>query len=1188
MCLLFIKSTYLQNIHSPNPYHIKVYVYKALCAHQLHTFLLLSMSMLRLRLCLGILLFLLFQTACGEWVIDTDDEENSGNKLAHIAQHMSNHTLSGVSIVVRGSQPLVLLDKVEFFNVSNVLLTATDVTVVKCSILPLGIAFINSSNISIRGLNMSGCGYYWKNYRTSLLFYNCHDVVLHNVYVNDSWGVAVLFWDTRGSIVIKNVTIYDACQNTPKDGACWTCINITNCYISENSAYWGGGMFIFQTKPTMNNFISISHSVFSENAAIVSGGGAMIGFLYPGANISHLNTNVTFYNCSFMSNNARFGAGTGVFSTHMMSFNSEASVQFLRCIWKGNTAWFSNDVDLAPARADRSSSGYLPIVKFIDVQFLSNKRRISSSPTVNYNSYGSFGTTLFSVHFGGTVLFKHLKDTALHMSSSTVTFLPGSQVTFANNKGTSGAALAMYGFSVLQLDDNCSVKFIQNETSVFGGAIYFETSDKHEFQSTTKCFLDYGGNTVNTSERNISVMFINNQAEIAGHSIYALSLLSCYFEWTASHENLSVLTINSSIFENIGDFIFVPEHRSIATSGVHFINASNLMGIIPGRCFQLGTKIEDELGHVYEQDFHLTVIQGNVSFARHYLNHNICLSGTPLEEAVIQVTTVDFQKRSHNINVTMSPCPPGFYHDVEERVCKCGAETTKHSYVGITQCYMTMFQAAIEPHYWGGYVNKKLLTATCPLGFCKNVQTLPISTSPEEINRVMCGDKRRGILCGQCENNLSVYYHSPRFTCGKSDNCSLGFLFYLFSEILPLLFLLTVIVFFDIQLTFGIANTLTLFAQLLNVISINGRGILVFPTSLERIADTYRVIYGLLNLDFFSIEPLSFCLWEGATVLDMLAVRYIAIVIAVIFVLLLVLFLRYCQCTKVCVVKKRVSSKNSVIHGLAAILILSYSQCTKVSFELLTYTTLYGEGQSESLGVTFYGGIEYLKREHYAYAIPACLCLALVVTLSPLLLLIYPLHLKLVARCKASKISRFMSRASLINKLRPILDSFQGTFKDDFRFFAGLYFLYRIAILSATAFTMNTLQAHLIMEIILIVIIGVHATVRPYQKPVHNVLDMFILVNMALINSLSLFAYVLESYSDNTDHETTSIICLQFVLIIIPLIALTIYYGLRPIVANLRVHVCTKKNEESDAEDDTGMEGFDNAIDHERLPYREF
>ena len=259
-----------------------------------------------------------------------------------------------------------------------------------------------------------------------------------------------------------------------------------------------------------------------------------------------------------------------------------------------------------------------------------------------------------------------------------------------------------------------------------------------------------------------------------------------------------------------------------------------------------------------------------------------------------------------------------------------------------------------------------------------------------------------------------------------------------------------------------------------------------------------------------------------------------------------------------------------------------------MSFEILTNATLYGEGWSESLGVTFYGGIEYLKHEHYAYAIPAFLCLGLVVSLSPLLLLIYPLHLKVFARCRAKKISHFLSRALLINKLRPILDSFQGTFKDDLRFFAGFYFLYRIAILSATAFTRTTLQAHLIMEMNLIVIIGIHATVRPYQKPVHNVLDMCILVNMALINSLSLAAYVVENNSDNAGHKTTLIICLQSGLIVLPLVALYIYYGLRPLIAKLRVHLHSKKGKEDDTEDDTGMEGFYNIIDHEQLPYQEF
>ena len=36
----------------------------------------------------------------------------------------------------------------------------------------------------------------------------------------------------------------------------------------------------------------------------------------------------------------------------------------------------------------------------------------------------------------------------------------------------------------------------------------------------------------------------------------------------------------------------------------------------------------------------------------------------------------------------------------------------------------------------------------------------------------------------------------------------------------------------------------------------------------EFVRSIYQVIYGFFNLDFFSIEVLSFCLWRGATVLD--------------------------------------------------------------------------------------------------------------------------------------------------------------------------------------------------------------------------------------------------------------------------------------------------------------------------------
>ena len=195
--------------------------------------------------------------------------------------------------------------------------------------------------------------------------------------------------------------------------------------------------------------------------------------------------------------------------------------------------------------------------------------------------------------------------------------------------------------------------------------------------------------------------------------------------------------------------------------------------------------------------------------------------------------------------------------------------------------------------------------------------------------------------------------------------------------------------------------------------------------------------------------------------------------------------------------------------------------------------------------MAFYGGIEYLKREHLAYAIPAIVCLATVVSLPPLLLLICPLYLKLLGLCGAgeSRLAGFVSRVLLISKLWPIFDSFQGTFKDNFRFFAGLYFLYRIAILSTSAFASTALQAHLIMELILILIIGIHAIIWPYQKTLHNVSDICILVNITLINSLSLYAYIVEIFSEDAGRVINAIISLQTSLIFI-LVAIILYFGL--------------------------------------------
>uniref|UniRef100_A0A1X7SIK2 Uncharacterized protein n=1 Tax=Amphimedon queenslandica TaxID=400682 RepID=A0A1X7SIK2_AMPQE len=44
--------------------------------------------------------------------------------------------------------------------------------------------------------------------------------------------------------------------------------------------------------------------------------------------------------------------------------------------------------------------------------------------------------------------------------------------------------------------------------------------------------------------------------------------------------------------------------------------------------------------------------------------------------------------------------------------------------------------------------------------------------------------------------------------------------------------------------------------------------------SFEVTRSVYTVLYSTLNLDFFDIDKLSFCLWNGASTLDMISIQY--------------------------------------------------------------------------------------------------------------------------------------------------------------------------------------------------------------------------------------------------------------------------------------------------------------------------
>ena len=247
-------------------------------------------------------------------------------------------------------------------------------------------------------------------------------------------------------------------------------------------------------------------------------------------------------------------------------------------------------------------------------------------------------------------------------------------------------------------------------------------------------------------------------------------------------------------------------------------------------------------------------------------------------------------------------------------------------------------------------------------------------------------------------------------------------------------------------------------------------------------------------------------------------------------------FYRVFSCLKPRVVK------NSVIHGLSAFLVMCYTQCTLVSLRILT--RIYLEGLKTSRAVVFYSGnINYFSKQHMIYATPALICLVTVVAIPPTMLLLYPAAWRILAVCHINNETKYIGRVlTIIERFKPLLDSFQSCFKDNFRFFAGLYFIYRTSA-QATYVAISLTHFYLAVEIQVVIMLMLHTFVQPYEKRWHNIVDAFLLADLAAINALTVFIY---SHATGgkvraRDNGITVAAYMQLLLIFLPLVYIALY-----------------------------------------------
>ena len=903
-----------------------------------------------------------------------------------------------------------------------------------------------------------------------------------------------------------------------------------------------------------NNKVSLTSTVFTCNSVSFGdpmGGGLQIifNFYYPDYGFPN-NNFVNMTSCDFKNNTAHSGGGVSVILTQIPVQDTGSAINFSNCTWTGNTALYGAAVHIAPGIWATGNS-HFPLLVFSDTIISSNK----VIPTVSTETHrmvplvdtdqglqtqidgaGAFFATQINVVFAKMTKFISNNGTALYLISSFAVFIASSQVVFDSNNGTNGGAIALLGQSFLFPQSPITFSFTNNTARQLGGGIYFQSTIQNVQQP---CFIIHSSKLINSN-----FIFISNRAGSGrGHHIFVSSFTSC-----------NAFCDRKFIYDCIGDFFFCDPHNqtgSTATLPTQFsLNTTGPLKIFPGLSISLPLIVTDfennSLSNIaYEAVLKNKHSQIHIDPEFQYISNNtIKIQGLPQGNATLHLDVLSTDI-SVLMEILLAECPPGYV--LENRKCECGAGY----YYGILKCDPEAF---LQYGMWMGQctcigTGTQLCTSFCPFGYCTPGEFYrPLPLDALVLEQTICSAMRTGIACGSCKTNHSVYYNSWTFECGKEDKCHLGVFFLILSTLVPLTILFLGIIVFDANIVNG-WNGFLFFTQIVIFLPIHANGMIYFPTPIFKVLDSTLFIYTFFNLDFFDHNSLSFCLWKGATVMDILMVRLVCICFALGLVFITVFVLKQHKLAKYCPCLLR--RRYTVINGLSAFFTLCYARCAWICFIILVPTCLYDDNFRCFKTVTFYSGnLEYFGSAHIPYATVAIIFLIFIVILPTVLLLIYPLFFRFLGLCNLSE-----SRAAIfLWRMMPIqlLDSFQNPFKNNYRCFAGLYFVYRAVALSLHVFTRNLTQFFAALELQFIVVIFIHAAFQPYKKRLHNIIDLLLFFNLAFIHGITVYSYI--TYVENKNsvfvkgNGVDGWIIVQIVLLYLPLVSATIVVTIKMLI----------------------------------------
>ena len=410
--------------------------------------------------------------------------------------------------------------------------------------------------------------------------------------------------------------------------------------------------------------------------------------------------------------------------------------------------------------------------------------------------------------------------------------------------------------------------------------------------------------------------------------------------------------------------------------------------------------------------------------------------------------------------VEILPCPVGFM--LHDGVCDCDPYLS-NSNIHIDTCSIDQSTITRPANTWitAHYFNKTkyLISHNCPMDYC-----LPHSSHLNLLNAdLQCQFNRTGILCSQCQHSLSMVFGSSRCI-----HCPNIYVLVTLIIIVAGIVLVVLLYLLNLTVTTGTINGIIFYA---NIISINDS---VFLTNVK-VFQPLLVFISFANLDL-GIET---CFYNGmdgyAKMFLQLFFPFYLIVIA----------------ASIIVVSRHSSrilrwTYTRSLPVLATLFLLSYNSVLRavltVLFSYSTITQLPSGHQqlvwSIDASVPLFG----LK-----FIVLFIICLVLFVLLIPFNIILL--------------FTRYLSQFRIINQFKPLLDAFQGSYKDRYYYWVGVQFILRSVFFGFYAFQM---QLRLILTaIILILFTTLYGYSRPYKNGLVCIQELSLLLNLTIMYAVS-------------------------------------------------------------------------------------